>query len=80
MKEKIHNFLLDEKFKLILKEKFLYISNYQKIISLEDNYVSMMTNNKKIKIYGEKLSLKKVLENELLIKGKINKIEVEDDR
>ena len=80
MKEKIHNFLLDEKFKLILKEKFLYISNYQKIISLEYNYVSMMTNNKKIKIYGEKLSLKKVLENELLIKGKINKIEVEDDR
>ena len=52
------------------------VINYSKIISLEENYISIIANEKKILIKGNNLVLKKILDNELLIKGKINSIEV----
>lgn len=77
--EHLDNYLNDNKFKIVLEESKLYIANYKRLISLEDEYISILINNKKISINGKNLSLVKILEKDLLIKGTINKIEVIDE-
>lgn len=79
MLEHLDNYLNDNKFKIVLEESKLYIANYKRLISLEDEYISILINNKKISINGKNLSLVKILEKDLLIKGTINKIEVIDE-
>lgn len=74
--ENIKDYILENDFKLILNEKNLFIANYEKIISIEDNFISILIKGKKINIHGSKINLQKLLKNELLIKGKIEKIEV----
>lgn len=79
MINKIGNYLNNNKYKMIIDEETIYIVNYKRLLSLEDNYISLLTNNKKIEVSGKNLKLKKIVENELLIKGLINKIEVRDE-
>jgi len=54
----------------------LHIINYKKILSLDEEYISVITDNKKINIKGDKLIPQKLLDNEILIIGKIKNIEV----
>ena len=75
----IKNYLNKAPFKIIIEEKKLYIANYKRLISLEDNYISLVTSNKKIIIKGIKLSLKKIEEEELLVEGTIQDVEVLDE-
>lgn len=79
MLNKISEYLNDNTFKLTLYEDKLHIINYQRIITLENNYVKVSTKNKKILILGDNLSLKKIVDNELLVSGNISKIEVSND-
>ena len=76
MLEKLSNYIVDSEFRLTLFKDMVNVINYSKIISLEENYISIIANEKKILIKGNNLVLKKILDNELLIKGKINSIEV----
>ena len=68
----------DKEFRLTLYNDKIHIINYKKIISLENNYLSILCLNKKILVTGNNLILSKILDNELLIKGNINNIEVID--
>ena len=74
------NFLRDDSFHIIFEERSVYISNYKKLISLEDNYISILSPHKKILITGKNLVLNKILDDECLISGDIFKIEVKDER
>ena len=76
MLEKSSNYIVDREFRLTLFKDMVNVINYSKIISLEENYISIIANEKKILIKGNNLVLKKILDNELLIKGIINSIEV----
>lgn len=76
MLEKLSNYIVDREFRLTLFKDMVNVINYSKIISLEENYISIIANEKKILIKGNNLVLKKILDNELLIKGIINSIEV----
>ena len=78
MLEKISNYVNDKEFRLTLYNDKIHIINYKKIISLENNYLSILCLNKKILVTGNNLILSKILDNELLIKGTINNIEVID--
>lgn len=78
MLEKISNYVNDKEFRLTLYNDKIHIINYKKIISLESNYLSILCLNKKILVTGNNLILSKILDNELLIKGNINNIEVID--
>ncbi|MBQ3297658.1 MAG: YabP/YqfC family sporulation protein [Bacilli bacterium] len=78
MLEKISNYVNDKEFRLTLYNDKIHIINYKKIISLENNYLSILCLNKKILVTGNNLILSKILDNELLIKGNINNIEVID--
>ncbi len=64
---------------MIIDEDSIYIVNYKRLLSLEQNSISIIIPKKKILIYGKDLVLKKIVDEELLIKGSINKIEVIDE-
>ena len=78
MLEKISNYVNDKEFRLTLYNDKIHIINYKKIISLENNYLSILCLNKKILVTGNSLVLNKILDNELLIRGNITNIEVVD--
>jgi len=73
------NYINDKEFKFTVYENKIHIINFNKIITLEDNYISLLSTNKKINIKGLNLVLIKLVDNELLIKGNISNIEVLND-
>lgn len=75
----IGNYLNNKEYKMVIDEKSIYIVNYLKLLSLENNFISVQIPNKKILIYGKELILKKIINEEVLIKGIIKKIEVLDE-
>lgn len=79
MLKKINNYINDNNFKLSLYNNKLNIVNYKKLLSLEENYISILLEKKKLIIKGSNLFLIKILDNELLIKGNIKSIEVIDE-
>lgn len=79
MINKIRNYIMDKEFRLTLFKDKLYVINYNKIISLENTNISFKIDNGKIIIKGNDLVLKKLLDKEILVKGKISSIEVKYD-
>lgn len=75
----ISNYINDKEFRFSVYENKIHIINFKRIITLEDNYISLLSQNKKINIKGINLILTKLLDNELLIKGEISNIEVLND-
>ena len=66
---------MENEFKItILKDK-INIVNYDRIINLTDNEVSLKIENTKVKIYGNNLMLNKLLDREILLTGKVSKVE-----
>ena len=76
MFNKINNFIKDNEFIINLFEDKIYIKNYQRLVTLENNYISLYTNKKKIIIKGKNMNLNKILDKELLIIGEFISIEV----
>ena len=68
-------FLLDNTFNIIIKKDYIDIINYQKIDILEDDKIIITIDNKKIIIVGNNLKPIKLLNEEILIKGIISKLE-----
>ena len=79
MLDRLNNYIDDKKFKLIYEDNLIDIINYTRLITIENNYVSLYINNKKIIIKGQKLILKKLLDNELLLNGEVTSLEVVND-
>ena len=52
------------------------IVNYDKILDVNDTVITVIKENKMIFIKGSELRLTKLLDNEVLITGLINKIEL----
>ena len=76
MFQKIDNYINSKEFQLNLYKNKINIINYKRLLSIEENYISVLTNKEKIIIKGTQLLLLKILDNELLIKGNIKSIEV----
>ena len=79
MLDRLNNYIDDKKFKLIYEDNLIDIINYTRLITMENNYVSLYINNKKIIIKGKELILKKLLDNELLLNGEVTSLEVVND-
>lgn len=79
MENFISNYINDKEFRFTVYDNKIHIINFKRIITLEDSYISILSTNKKINIIGMNLVLKKLLEDEMIIKGNINKIEVIND-
>ena len=74
---RIKNYIEDNEFHFDNFIDHIYIANYEKILSLSDTRVSFVAQNKKITLTGNKLSLIKMLDDELLIQGNLTKVELE---
>ena len=74
---RIKNYIEDNEFHFDIFIDHIYIANYEKILSLSDTRVSFVAQNKKITLTGNKLSLIKLLDDELLIQGNLTKVELE---
>lgn len=76
---KIQNFINDNEFRFTIYDDMIHIINYKRIISLEEQYVSIRSPKHKIVIYGNQFCLIRLLKEELLLKGTISKIEVSNE-
>lgn len=76
MIKKIVNYIKDNSFKINYVSDSINIVNYDKILELTDNVITISKDSKLIIIRGSKLKLTKLLDNEVLITGNINKIEL----
>ena len=75
MIKRLERYIKDTEFRLTLFKDRLYAINYKKIISLGNDRISLDVNDGRIVIKGENLTLKKLLEKEVLVSGKIHSIE-----
>ena len=71
----IKNYILEKDFKMILSNNYIDIINYLDIISIDDKNITIKS-DKNISIKGNNLSVSKLLDNEILIIGDIEKIEL----
>ncbi len=78
MKESINRYFNDLDFRYTVYSNMLHIINYTKVLSLEEKRVSILVNNKRIVFKGDNFILKKMLDNEVLIRGVVLGVEVND--
>ena len=71
IKNTIIDFLYDKKYFITMYENFLYIYNFQEIITLTNELIELSIENFKLKITGNDLKIKKINSSELLIEGNI---------
>lgn len=71
----IKNYILEKDFKIILSNNYIDIINYLDIISIDDKNITIKS-DKNISIKGNNLFVSKLLDNEILIIGDIEKIEL----
>ena len=74
----IRSFINDTSFQILYKDNTLDIINYTNINYMEDSKISISYMNNKLLIKGSNLTVKKLLESEILITG--NFVSIEFDR
>ena len=76
LKDRLDNYLYDREYKIIIKENYVNIVNYDEIIEFTLNQISIRYQNKTIIIEGTNLTISKMVIDEVLITGKINNIRI----
>ena len=71
----IRSYFIDEEFQIIYLPNQIDIINYQEIDSFDDEKIRIRYKEGALVIGGKNLSINKLLEDEVLIGGKIEKIE-----
>jgi len=72
----IRSYFIDEEFQIIYLPNQIDIINYQEIDSFDDEKIRIRYKEGVLVIGGKNLSINKLLEDEVLIGGKIEKIEL----
>lgn len=70
------NYLLEEELKINVFKNKVNISNYSNIDHFDDNSVIIRHKDGNILIKGNNLVVSKLIDNEVLIEGKINSVEL----
>lgn len=76
MLDRLYDYVSDNEFRFTVYENKFNAINFKRILSLEDNFISILSDNKKITVKGDNFILNKLVKDELLITGTIKKIEV----
>lgn len=74
----IINYIRNDEFKMLILAKKINIVNYTNILSMTEERISIVTSIGRIIIKGSNLSVKKLLNKEVLIEGIILNIEIGD--
>lgn len=72
------DYIKQEEFKITIKNKLIDIENYDKLGKIDDNEMIIYSQSLKIKIKGKSLTIKKLVNNEVLIMGNYKEILFED--
>lgn len=75
MLEIFKSYLRNESYYIILYSNYVYIYNYDEILSFTDKIINIKVNSLFLKVFGDNLLITKLEKNELLIKGDIYKLE-----
>ena len=73
----VRNYINDVEFRVNLYKDKVHIVNYTKIVTIEKSRISIGYSSGMLIIKGKDLALKKLLDDEILIKGIINSVELE---
>lgn len=73
----LRNYINDVEFRVNLYKDKVHIVNYIKIVTIEKSRISIGYSSGMLIIKGKDLALKKLLDDEILIKGIINSVELE---
>ena len=77
IRNKINDYIVDKEYKIIIKNNYVNVINYEEIKDFNDNKIEIINKKNNItKIIGENLIISKMQDNEVLIKGKIKNIEL----
>ncbi len=79
MKDKINRYFNDTEFRYTIFNNRLHIINYKKIITLENNRISILTDDKRIVFSGNDFILEKLMDHEVSILGNVLGVEVYED-
>jgi len=74
----ITNYIKDNDFKITIIKNKININNYLELLSMSEERVSLTSTIGRIIIKGSSLSVKKLLNKEILIVGNIMSIEIGD--
>ncbi len=78
-KDSFKNFLFDLDNFITIYDDTLHVFNFTKLNKLSDTEIVLRINNKVVYINGENLKIKQMTKQELLIKGKLEKVEFNYD-
>lgn len=73
---KLDRYLYDKEYKIIIKENYVNIINYDEIIDFNLNNISVKYQGKIITIEGHNLTISKMIEDEVLIIGEISNVRI----
>lgn len=76
MIKNVYEYVKDNEFRFTVFNDRIHVINYKRIISLQDDDISFLGDDKKIVVKGKDLTLNKMLDDEVLILGSVTKIEV----
>lgn len=76
IKDYIDKYLTDKSYSITIKDNYIHITNYLEIEDFSNTKVVIKHKKGKTKIIGNDLVVSKMIEDELLIIGKIKMIEV----
>lgn len=79
MLHNIYEYVRDGEFRFTIYNNKIHIVNYKKILSLESDRISFISDVNRVVIKGNNLVLNKLLEEEILIIGNIISVEVFND-
>ncbi|MCI8777815.1 MAG: hypothetical protein HFI86_00495 [Bacilli bacterium] len=74
--DNFREYMVNNEFVINIYNDKINIINYTSLGTIDDNKISVNSDDKNILITGEKLVLKKLLNDEILISGVIKKIEL----
>ena len=77
MLDRLRNYIKDEEFRINIFGNKVNIINYLDLIVLEDTRISLQSPKGIVVIKGSGLTVNRLLDNEILISGKIKTIELE---
>ncbi|MBQ2909728.1 MAG: YabP/YqfC family sporulation protein [Bacilli bacterium] len=76
MFRRVYEYVKDEEFRFTIYSDRIHIINYEKINTLNSDYILIEGIDRRISIKGKNLVLNKLVEKEVLIIGEVNNIEV----
>lgn len=78
MLKSLNRYVKNDEFSINIWDNFININNFTDVPILEENKVVVTYLDKRIIIKGEKIIIKKLLDNEILLSGKFTTIDLGD--